>query len=102
MNETDITAANADARGHYILTRRGSVEAELYKDGVSVGVATPPGQPLGSVPNVEYVFGALTDSYGFSGRRITGVHIGGTLTDAEAAAVTAAFDAFNTFLGRAV
>jgi hypothetical protein len=102
MNETVVQVANADSRGHYIMTRRGATEAEFYKDGVSVGVATPPGQPLGAIPTTEYVFGALRSDYGHSGRRITGLHIGGTLTDAEAAAVTAAFDAFNTFLGRAV
>lgn len=98
---TEISAVNADGRGHYIANRLSETTTEGYKNGVVVtSKATTPTLP----PQTCYLgaihFGGAAIQ--FANNQYAAAHLGQGLTAQNAADLTTAVQAFQTALSRQV
>lgn len=98
---TQISAADANGRGFYLGVRDAS-ERRLYKAGTSLVNSATLGGARPSFPIFVHCYnfnGAASDS---TSRILAGYTIGKALTSTEATAFSAAWQAFQTSLGRQV
>lgn len=94
-------AAATDGSGHFLLTRRGATESELYRNGVS---SLDSASASDAMPGREILLGALNTAGVaglFSPKQLAGASIGGGISDAEALAFHAALNTYLTAVGAA-
>ena len=104
VSASEISVANADSRGLYIGSRRSSTDAELYKNGSSVGTDTDSNAAATlSTHNIYICGGNVAGSLGIaSARNLAFASIGTGLSDTDAANLYTAVQAYQTALGRNV
>jgi hypothetical protein len=93
-------AGNTDSKGFYINSRRGALDGESYKNGVSTGTC---GDSTQNIPNIFVHIGKRSDTLtSYSDRNYAFASIGTGLTDTEAADFYNIVQAFETDLGRQI
>lgn len=104
MNEGEasrLQTANANATGHWLLTRSTAAARAAYRDGVNIGSDTTASAGIAGRNQTVGVIDRNGTLSGYLTGRISLFHGGAGLDDTQAAAVTALFDAYATAAGEA-
>lgn len=104
VGASEISVANANAQGFYIGTRRGSADAELYKNGSSIGTDTDSNASATLSTHNIYLCGSNNAGSLVlaSDKNIAFASIGTGLTDTDAANFYTTVQAFQAALSRSV
>lgn len=97
-----INTSNPDSLGFYIDTRTGSTTHKAFKNGVQLGATDSSVSSGLSAITVSYSLGAQSSAGSYSSRQCAFASIGAGLTDADAANLYTAVQAYQTALGRQV
>jgi hypothetical protein len=89
----NLTFANADARGVYVVTRTGATERKAFKDGVQMAADNQASNSTGNPASIR-LMGTHSLPGVFSPRQLRAFFIGGGLTDGEAIGLSKRLKAF--------
>jgi hypothetical protein len=97
-SSVNLAFTNSNSQGHYISTRRGDSDAEMYKNGSSVATDAT---SAGTLPSSTLKILSF-DAANYTSRNLALASIGYALSDAEAAAFYTCVQDFQTALSRNV
>jgi hypothetical protein len=96
----ELAAAVTNSQGLFVVTRRGSTDAEIYRN--STSIATKTTTQVGTRPATNIAIGRILGASEFSSRNIAGATVGSGLTGTDVANLASRIQTYQTTLSRQV